>query len=323
MSLFENCRELISKLEESAKESKTFKEFAEKNGFNRENLNELLIQTNEVKERIFSKFRDSANVEIDLPEGKQLIFLDASVIRAKNLIQAMDKAIKAGFVFVMSSIVIENLDVARMLINSEEELGKIASNNAEKLLEKAVKEEKNIKVVGISNTFYDDFELLIDIDKKYDITLWSADELRILKARRNKIKYLYVEEEIKLPKEEQKCLITLGFGKTNMCTKFGEDGNLYLAGKLNPLTTRIEVYTASGIRKPMAEPLQLGDGIISVQMGEELEKVSVNEKQLVKYSGIYDFKTVYAQELYRLDEWSIGKAFPAKYTKIVQKFLCV
>lgn len=321
MNLFENCKELICKLEESAKESKNLKEFVEKNGFNRENLNELLAQTNNITEKIFSKFRVNENAEINLPEGKRIIFMDASVIRAKNLIQAMDLAIQAGFVFVMSSVAVENLDVARMLINSEEELGRIASSNAEKLLEKAVKEEKNIVVVENFTTFYNDFELLKDIQKKYDVMLWSADKVKILKARRNNIKNMYVEEKIKLPKKEQNSYIVLTFGSTNINTKFGENGYLYLTGKFNPLTTRIEVYTPSGIRKPMSEPLNLGDSIITVKMGEELEKVSVQDKKLVKYRETNNFKTIYQQDVYNFDEWSMSKAFPAKYWTILKKFL--
>jgi len=213
MGLYENYKKTIDNLHKMAQECSSFKELAEKSGLGKKELQEQLKKMPLLYKQLELKFKDYVSYfedeAIKFPEGK-LIVLDASVIQAKNLMEAIELAIQAGHKFVLTSITIKELDLKKIrLRNSRNEQRRQAGINAQKLLGKAVYAESNIFPVDIPEVSLNPDDDIINAIKgnKENITLWSGDRAMLVKARMYDIKYMCVGEEINLPtnkKQEEK-----------------------------------------------------------------------------------------------------------------------
>ena len=205
MGLYDNYKKTIDNLHKMAQECSSFKELAEKSGLGKKELQEQLNKMPLLYKQLELKFKDYVSYfeddTIKFPEGK-LIVLDASVIQAKNLMEAIELAIQAGYKFVLTSITIKELDLKKIkLRNSRNEQRRQAGINAQKLLGKALYDEANIFPVDIPEVSLNPDDDIINAIKgnKENITLWSGDRAMLLKARMYHIKYMCVGEEINLP----------------------------------------------------------------------------------------------------------------------------
>ena len=417
MSLYENYKLTIKKLNEIAEQSSSFKELAEKSGLGKKELQEQLNKFPPLYNMLKNKFKDCVSYfeenTIDFPEGN-LIVLDTSVIQARNLFEAIDVTIQAGFKIVLTSITIKELDLKKNeLKRSSDERKRNAGLNAQKLLAKAVADEANIIPVEIPEVSLNPDDDIINAIKvnKENITLWSGDNAMLLKARMHKIANVCICKEIELPKskkmeeeirkeepseqkvetevqEEQKVqenneeiqkkglkakiqelmdqievseaelqeiteqqdslkvqqeskeadldslkaklaelqekrgqiLIPMHEPNTTIYKSYMKNNKLYLAGKLNPITTMIEVYDAYGEEKSIKEALELGDLIITVMMREDVSSIKIREEQVAKISESYNAYTIFEKRVYSIDSKDLENELPEKYFKAVMRF---
>ena len=209
MTIYNNYKDTLKRIYEASKDCTSFKELAEKSGLGKKELQEIMNKVPLAYKQLKNKFKDYASYfeedTIKFPEGN-LIVLDTSVIKAKNLFEAIDVAIEAGFKFVLTSVTVKELDLKKNeLRKSYDEQKHLAGVNAQRLLAKAIEDEANfipLSILEISLNPDDDIINAIRGNKE-NIVLWSGDKAMLLKARMYNISYVYVGEEIQLPKNEE------------------------------------------------------------------------------------------------------------------------
>lgn len=332
--------DIVTKIEQCAGECCSFKELAEKTGFGRKTLREVFDKNPMLKNRVIGKLKDLENdlEEIEFPEGNKVIVLDASVIHATNLLDAIDIAIKSGFTFVLTSVTIKELDYASS--KKDEDKKATSKLNAQRLLAKAVKEERHIIPIEIPECSVNpDDDILNAIKgKRENVILWTGDKAMVLKARMYKIRNVYIEDKIEIPKvNKQKETVVNNREETRQSaisqeesrskretirTIFGssirEDGKLYLSRQVNPHTTNVEVYDASGNRKELTSSLEIGDSILTVIARRDFHSVQVREEKVIAITVNNNAMLIFGKRIYDLDNLV---ELPEKYAEAVKRFL--
>lgn len=329
--------DIISKIEQFAGECSSLKELAEKTGFGRKTLRDVFAKNAMLKNRIMGRLKDFADdfEEVEFPEGNRLIVLDTSTIHATNLLTAIDIAIDAGFTFVLTSITIKELDAAS---SKKDEVARL---NAQRLLSKAVKDAQHIIPVDIPECSVNPDDDILEAIKgnKENIILWTGDKAMLLKARMYKIRNVYIEEEIKIPKDRkpQETMNDCGEEETqaqmsqeapknedeNIRTIFGakirKDGNLYLSRKVNPYTTSVELYDVFKRPKKLTDALEIGDSIITVIIKPDFSRVRVREEKVTRITKYNNSMLIFEKCVYDVD--NLSKDLPEKYLDAVSRFL--
>ena len=209
MTIYDNYKEKLKQIYEASKDCNSFKELAERSGLGKKELQDMLNRVPLMYKQLKNKFKDYASYfeeedAIKFPKGN-LIVLDTSIIKAKNLFEAIDVATEAGFKFVLTSITVKELDLKKNeLRKSHDEQKRMAGVNAQKLLGKAIYDESNIIPVSIPEISLNPDDDIINAirSNKENIVLWSGDKAMLVKARMYDISYVCVDEEIKLPNME-------------------------------------------------------------------------------------------------------------------------
>ena len=160
----------------------------------------------------------------------------------------------------------------------------------------------------------------------------------VLKARMYKIRNVYIEDKIEIPKvNKQKETVVNNREETRQSaisqeesrskretirTIFGssirEDGKLYLSRQVNPHTTNVEVYDASGNRKELTSSLEIGDSILTVIARRDFHSVQVREEKVIAITVNNNAMLIFGKRIYDLDNLV---ELPEKYAEAVKRFL--
>ncbi len=323
-----NSFDVKNRLEEATSEFDSFADLGEKTGIGRRALMKELQKDPMMRRRIARGFTKPEEL-VEFPDG-ELIVLDSSVIRASNIIDALNQEIAKGKKIVITSSIVQELDYKQGLVKRHIESQHMAGINAKKILIKAVKEENAFALVDIPefevNPDDDLINAIRNSNQKNSITLWTGDKALLLKARMYGIKNRFIEDVIfDMPRAEeiQKHVEKKpnNVSKSNMTKMFGvrlEDGKLRNFGHVNPRTTFIQITDMDGKEKDFSEPLNLGDVRTIIRINNNLNGISLRKERVAEISDGLNAERFFFKMIFNRSEID---CLNAKTAELVKRFM--